>query len=120
MAAALPYARRRDPFRAQPFDSAEAAWFWTVSALAAREEGASAAGGRLVARPCDPDDVIRSLDSLYRAGGIGPAHAHALRRWGRRGLTPDPARPGDSGDVKLWREAMERLDPRLRARGIVA
>ena len=53
--------------RTEPFRSAEEAWFWTMAALMARREGAryTANRGRL-ARPCEPDDVVKCLDALYR------------------------------------------------------
>jgi hypothetical protein len=52
--------------RAEPFHSAEQAWFWTMGALAARRDDSGRNGGTRVARPCDPDDVVKCLDQLYR------------------------------------------------------
>ena len=49
---------------AQPFRSAEAAWFWCMGFLAARAEGAGAAFGTGGNRPCEPDDVVKALDRL--------------------------------------------------------
>ena len=107
-----------------PFDDAAQAWFWTVASLAARH-GAGLGrgtqgghGGVRIARPCDPDDVIRALDLLYRRGGIGPTHARVLRRWGERFTAPAPG--GTSAeDALLWSEAMAQLDGVLRPKGIV-
>lgn len=107
-----------------PFEDAAQAWFWTVASLAARHgaglgRGSQAGqGGVRIARPCDPDDVIRALDLLYRRGGIGPTHARVLRRWGERFTIPAPS--GTSAeDALLWSEAMAQLDGVLRPKGIL-
>lgn len=107
-----------------PFEDAAQAWFWTVASLAARHgaglgRGSQAGqGGVRIARPCDPDDVIRALDLLYRRGGIGPTHARVLRRWGERFTIPAPG--GTSAeDALLWSEAMAQLDGVLRPKGIL-
>jgi hypothetical protein len=104
---------------AHPFPDADQAWFWTMAALSARRDG-TGSGGRGIPRPCDPDDVIRALDRLYRQRRIDLLHARILRIWGERGTAPNPAHPGQASDSRIWREAMERLDGKLRARGIVA
>src|ERR1700756_1142216 len=84
---------------AQPFSNAQEAWLWTMAALAARREGArySAGKGR-VARPCEPDDVVRCLDALYRQRRIDLAHAQILRLWGDRQMAPSPAIVAERGD----------------------
>src|SRR3954453_5828990 len=85
--------------RTEPFHSAEEAWFWTMAALMARREGAryTANQGR-VARPCEPDDVVRCLDALYRRRRIDLVHARILRIWGERQLAPNPAYAGERCD----------------------
>ena len=105
---------------AQPFESAAAAWLWTMSALRARHEGARSRGGGRGPRPCDPDDVVVSLDRLLRSGRIGPRHLRVLRVWGLQGVTPESRLTADRTECALWREAMERLAPPLRAKGIVS
>jgi hypothetical protein len=122
----MPISPSRSPIlaslaKAEPFASAEEAWFWTMAALIARQEGArlSAARGSVV-RPCEPDDVVKCLDRLYRQRRIELAHARILRLWGERGTAPNPRIPAERGDLRLWREAMERLDFPLRQKGIVA
>jgi hypothetical protein len=107
--------------KAEPFASAEDAWFWTMSALIARRDGArlSAARGSVV-RPCEPDDVVKVLDRLYRQRRIELQHARIMRIWGERGTAPSPRVPSERGDLRLWREAMDRLDFPLRQKGIVA
>ena len=107
--------------KAEPFASAEEAWFWTMAALIARHDGARlSAGHGSVVRPCEPDDVVKCLDRLYRQRRIELAHARILRLWGERGTAPNPRIPAERGDVRLWREAMERLDFPLRQKGIIA
>src|SRR5437763_15570525 len=78
--------------RPEPFRDAEEAWFWTMSALAARRDGArfTANQGR-VGRPCEPDDVVKCLDQLYRQRRIDLVHARILRIWGERQTAPSPS-----------------------------
>jgi hypothetical protein len=104
----------------EAFRSAEEAWFWTMAALAARREGARfTAGLGKVERPCEPDDVVKCLDGLYRRRRIDLVHARILRRWGERQMAPNPALPRERCDWRLWREAMDRLEWPLRVKGIV-
>ena len=106
--------------REHPFHSVEEAWFWTMAALTARRDGARiVSGAGLVTRPCEPDDVVKCLDRLYRHRRIDLQHARILRIWGERGQAPDPRQPREAGDSRLWREALSRLDWPLRVKGIV-
>ncbi len=106
--------------RVEPFRSAEEAWFWTMAALMARREGAryTANQGR-VSRPCEPDDVVKCLDALYRQRRIDLVHARILRIWGERQAPPNPAYASERCDWRLWREALGRLEWPLRVKGIV-
>ena len=106
---------------AEPFATAEAAWFWTMSALIARQDGARIVAGRgSVVRPCEPDVVVKCLDRLYRQRRIDLNHGRVLRRWGERGTSPNPNFATERADAGLWREAMKRLEWPLRIKGIVA
>ncbi|WP_431271692.1 hypothetical protein [Dankookia sp. P2] len=106
--------------RTEAFRNAEEAWFWTMAALIARRDGARiVSGAGLVQRPCEPDDVVKVLDRLYRQRRIDLQHARILRIWGERQQAPDPRAPREGGDARLWREAMARLDWPLRVKGIV-
>ena len=106
--------------RTEAFRNAEEAWFWTMAALTARRDGARiVSGAGLVQRPCEPDDVVKCLDRLYRQRRIDLQHARILRIWGERQQAPDPRAPREGGDARLWREAMARLDWPLRVKGIV-
>lgn len=105
----------------EAFSSAEEAWLWTIAALAARAEGSHSVPkfGKKI-RPCEPDDVIRCLDALYKARRISLAHARVLRVWGTRQSAPDPAYPLERTDSRLWDEAIRALEWPLRMKGIVA
>jgi hypothetical protein len=106
--------------RTQPFDTVEHAWLWTMSALIARREGARYTANKgAISRPCDPDDVVKCLDGLYRQGRISLAHARVLRIWGERQMPPSPALPAERQDCRMWAEALERLGWPLRAKGII-
>ncbi len=104
----------------QAFSTADEAWFWTMAALVARREGARyTAGIGKVERPCEPDDVIKCIDQLYRRRRIDLVHARVLRIWGERGRAPNPASAGERRDAVLWREALDRLEWPLRVKGII-
>lgn len=94
---------------ATPFASAEDAWFSVARALQA-------------GRPRDGhvEGVVRCLDRLYRHRRIELLHARILRIWGRRGVPPNPARPSERSDWRIWREALDRMEGPLRAQGIVS
>ncbi|MGC8468588.1 MAG: hypothetical protein ACP5NI_01655 [Acetobacteraceae bacterium] len=95
-----------------PFANVAEAWFWTMTTLRARRAGA--------ARCLMAEEILRCLDRLYRRRRIELAHARILRIWGERREAPPLARSGPTGDWKLWHEALERLEPPLRAKGIIA
>ncbi len=112
--------RVHDPETALPFRSAEDAWLWTMATLLARRDGAGIAwrpDGP--ARPCDPDDIVRSLDTLYRQRGIELLHVRILRIWGERQVAPRCNRARQHADWRLWHQALGQLEWVLRARGIV-
>jgi hypothetical protein len=106
--------------RCESFRDAEEAWLWTMAALVARREGAryTANQGKTV-RPCEPDDVVKCLDALYRRRRIDLAHARILRIWGERQASPNPAVASERCDWRLWRGALDRLEWPLRVKGIV-
>ncbi len=103
-----------------PFVSAEEAWFWFMQNHAARCAGARIrAGEGLVARPCEPVDVLRALDRLYRQRRLLRDHLAVLAHYGRRLMAPDPRRRREQRACSLWDEALARLEPVLRRKGIV-
>jgi hypothetical protein len=92
-----------------------------MAALIARRDGARLSAGKgTVGRPCEPDDVVKCLDRLYRQRRVDLGHARILRIWGERGTAPSPLVPSERGDLRFWREAMAALDFPLRAKGIVS
>lgn len=103
----------------QPFRSVQEAWFWTISCLRARREGARKRTSGGPSRPCQPDDVVKCLDLLYRSGRIDLAHARVLRVWGERGMRPDFGYHSERAEALLWDEAMTRLEWPLSIKGIV-
>ncbi len=104
----------------QAFRSAEEAWLWTMAALRARRDGARYTANRgAISRPCEPDDIVRCLDDLYRRKRIDLVHARVLRVWGDRQLAPNPAYATEAVDFRLWRQALERMELGLRIKGIV-
>jgi len=104
------------PKRPAPFHSAEAAWFWTIAVVHAASDPVARPPGP---GPCRAEDVLRCLDALYRHRRIDLLHARILRIWGLRGVAPNPARPRERSDWRVWHEALERLEGALRAQGIV-
>ena len=89
--------------RTESFGSAEEAWFWTMAALVARRDGARiVSGAGLVQRPCEPDDVVRCLDRLYRQRRIDLQHARILRIWGERQSAPDRRAPRGRRKEDSW------------------
>jgi len=102
-----------------PFGTSAEAWFWTVNALRARRDGqrATSHGARL-SRPCEPDDIVRCVQELIGAQILGWAHAQVLQDVGTTQIAPDPAR-GHTAKLRLWREALDRMDTPLRRKGIV-
>jgi len=110
----------RDQDQVRPFATAEEAWFWTVAALNARAAGARIVAGLGIPRPCEPDDVVRCLDRLYRHRRIDIVHVKVLKAFGDRGVPPDMRHPGDRTALRLWREALARLEWHLVLKGIVA
>lgn len=102
----------------EPFATPEDAWIWYSQCQRARDEGARFREGiGAVSRPCAPDDIAREVRRLVRRRILGRAHLRALALFGGE----DGGAGGDA-DVagRLWREALDRLETPLRAKGIVA
>ena len=103
-----------------PFENAEEAWFWFIQAQTARNEGARiAAGAGNHSRPCEPIDILKVIERLYRQRILIMDHVLVLRHYGRRLMAPDPYRAKEARAAKLWEEAMERLEFSLLRKGII-
>ena len=103
-----------------PFVDAVEAWFWFIQAQEAKNEGARfTAGQSLTPRPCEPTDILKILDTLYRNRRLMRDHLLVLRHYGRRQLAPDSRRIKEARAHLLWVEAMERIEPILVKKGIV-
>ena len=113
-------ARVPPPLPTTPFDSAEEAWFWFIQANEARQAGARVRAGQgLVNRPCEPLDILRTLDQLYRKRRLLRDHLLVLAHYGRRQFAPDIECRREMRDHTVWREAFAVLAPVLRDKGIV-
>lgn len=105
---------------ATPFTSAEEVWFWFIAAQEARNDGARfSAGAGLLSRPCEPIDILKILDRLYRNRRLLRDHLLVLRHYGRRYMAPDARRIKEVRAASLWNEAMERIESVLEDKGIV-
>ena len=104
----------------EPFMSAQELWFWFIQAQQALNDGARfKMGAGVIARPCEPIDILRILDRLYRQRRLLMDHLLVLRHYGRRQMAPDPARLKEQRAYKLWHEALTRMEPVLVKKGIV-
>lgn len=103
-----------------PFETAEEAWFWFVQAQEARNDGARFVSGQgACPRPCEPVDILKSVDRLYRNRRLLWDHVLVLRHYGVRRMAPDPRRVKESRAYDVWSEALERLEEVLVRKGIV-
>jgi hypothetical protein len=103
-----------------PFKSAEEAWFWFIQAQTARNEGAKIqAGAGMFNRPCEPVDIIKALERLYRARRVTMDHVMVLRHYGQRAMRPDVRRAKEVRAHQLWEQALEKLEEALVAKRIV-
>ena len=106
--------------QAVPFDSVEDAWFWFIAAQEAKNDGARVVAGQGHAvRPCEPLDILKVLDRLYRQRLLMRDHLLVLRHYGQRHMAPDPRRSREARASTLWEEAMMRLEVVLERKGIV-
>ena len=102
------------------FESAEEAWFWFVAAWQAREEGARPiSGAAKIPRPCEPYDILRIADRLYRNRRLIRDHLVVMHRYGLRHKTPDQHNPRQAKDHTIWIEAMQILSESLMVRDLV-
>ncbi|MDB5477998.1 MAG: hypothetical protein JWM96_493 [Alphaproteobacteria bacterium] len=105
-----------DSDNAEPFPSAEAAWFWCVQTSEAIHSGARLKPGRATTpRPCEAVDIQKVVLRLADKKILTKAHVRAMVAYGPRHL-----RPSQKIHAAAWSQAMERLTPYLQQKGIVA
>ncbi|MQP64486.1 hypothetical protein GE253_03920 [Niveispirillum sp. SYP-B3756] len=103
-----------------PFTDVTEVWFWTMQAHKALLEGARVrAGQALLPRPCEPGDILKVVERLYRQGRLRHEHVQVLARYGRQMLAPERDRAQETADWLLWQEALGRMEPILRDKGII-
>lgn len=102
------------------FNDAEEAVFWFISANEAKAEGARVvANNGKYRRPCEPVDILKVMDRLYRNRKLTREHLLVIRHYGVRRLPPDPTRPREHRAHQLWTEAMDRIQGALEVKGVV-
>ena len=102
------------------FDSAEEVWFWFIAANEARRDGAKIVANQgLYKRPCEPSDVLKICERLYRHRRLDINHFRVLRHYGLRAISPDGDRPKEVLSFRLWGEAMDILEDVFISKGIV-
>lgn len=103
-----------------PFETAECAWFWFIQAQQARNDGARIVMGLAdVPRPCEPLDILKVVERLYRNRILIMDHLMILRHYGRRMMPPDARRVREMRAHKIWSEAFAHIAPILERKGIV-
>ena len=103
-----------------PFKNAEEAWFWFVCAQQAKNDGARfVSGAGNVSRPCEPVDILKAVDRLYRNRRLVWDHVLVLKHYGVRQMAPDPRRVKEARAYEIWCEALRRLEESLARKGIV-
>lgn len=107
--------------RAQPFETAQAAWLWYCQCQLARIEGARFQSDRAAfgPKPCDPDDIFTVVDRLYKSRALERRHLVVLGDYGLRLTPPQDSNPAERAAARCWGQAMGAMTPVLRAKGIV-
>jgi hypothetical protein len=105
----------------EPFTSVEEAWFWSLAAKLARDEGARPkAGEATTPRPCEPLEVVHLAERLHREGRLSPVQWKVMLAFGRAFIAPDPRLAGQRRLAAHWRAGLEALGAALKAKGILA
>lgn len=108
------------PPGAVPFADVEEVWFWAMQAHQASLDGARVrAGQALLPRPCEATDIFRVVDRLFRQRRLLREHLLVLVRYGRLFMAPERDRAREAADWLLWNEALDRIAPVLRTKGII-
>lgn len=114
------YAPKQNEAATTPFQTAEEAWFWFVQNQLAKADGARiVAGHSALARPCEPVDIYKIMERLYRGRRLLMDHILVLRHYGRRLMPPDQRRSKEIRAHGLWTEALSRMEEVMISKGIV-
>ena len=106
---------------ATPFSTPAEAWFWGMQCFAARADGARFRADQAeVARPCEPDDLLVTVERMVRIKRLRAAHVRTLFTFGRKLAAPDARHPGEERAALLWDEALDCLTTPWRQKGIIA
>ena len=120
MSRVIPFKNPAITENTKAFDSAEEVWFWFIAAYQARLDGAQIRAGMAeIPRPCEPLDIIRLVDRLYRQRMLLLEHMRVLLHYGRKRYVPDGRRQHEAKAEMLWQQAMHVLDFNFRSKGIV-
>lgn len=99
----------------EAFPDAESAWFWCVQTSEAIHSGARLEPGRATTpRPCEAVDIQTVVLRLARQKVLTDAHVRALVTYG-----PRQSRPKHKIPNALWQQAMQRITPALKQKGII-
>ncbi len=112
-------ARRQNTPERVLFDTVEDAWFWFIVAQETRLDGARfIAGMAVVPHPCEPVDILKTVQNLYRNRQLIRDHLLVLKHYGRRRIPPDDRCVKEKRAHFLWHEALERISEVLERKGI--
>ena len=92
---------------------------WSMQCLMARQDGARSVAGGGEARPCEPEDIVKSVERLHRVGRLTRHHLHVLVDYGRQLSAPAPNDHATSRAARLWDEAIDLMTTPFRQKGIV-
>jgi len=102
------------------FDDAPQVWFWFILAQQARNDGAEIRKERTpTPRPCEPVDILKIVDRLYRNRLLKRDHLFVLRHYGRRQSPPNPNIAKEINASRLWDEAMDYMATAFIQKGII-
>ena len=101
----------------QPFESAEEVWLWFCYCETMEKD--AHLSGSSVARPCETSDIAIILKRLVLEKKISQNHLRVLSRFGLAQLPPHPQSGNSLEECRLWREALNFLEPVFRLKGII-
>ncbi len=104
---------------AEPFLTAEEAWFWCCLCESRKQSPYGASNRSSVPRPCESNDILIVLKRLVTRHTLNQSHVRVLSKFGLKQEPPHIAFGASLAECKLWNEAMFALEPILIQKGIV-